>query len=295
MLSPSSIADRFWDYPNDGIVELREELERILKLDGKYSDLVLLEKVEELLPQVRRVLSRKIESCDQKGVTPNFRFSDFSENRLVGCVISEKEETVKNKLVHRKGFYQLINQLEWKAFENLSLYVMRLYRFRKYNVGKRTKDGGLDFFGFYEPWTEEKYTGFFSRMNIRIFGQAKHRNKQTISEGEIRKFYTFYRDFLAEKGRAYAFVSSKSQWFVKTKGPLVPMFFTNSDFSKDAAMYADEKGIVFRDGEQIVEDIIRLSKGEPWFSVKEGKIEFKPTELKRFLDEFSVEKQELNP
>lgn len=115
MLSPSSIADRFWDYPNDGIVELREELERILKLDGKYSDLVLLEKVEELLPQVRRVLSRKIESCDQKGVTPNFRFSDFSENRLVGCVISEKEETVKNKLVHRKGFYQLINQLEWKA------------------------------------------------------------------------------------------------------------------------------------------------------------------------------------
>lgn len=132
-------------------------------------------------------------------------------------------------------------------------------------------------------------------MNIRIFGQAKHRNKQTISEGEIRKFYTFYRDFLAEKGRAYAFVSSKSQWFVKTKGPLVPMFFTNSDFSKDAAMYADEKGIVFRDGEQIVEDIIRLSKGEPWFSVKEGKIEFKPTELKRFLDEFSVEKQELNP
>jgi hypothetical protein len=286
MLSSSSIADELWKYSTDKIIELPIEIERILRKTGENNELIILEKVEVLLSQVKRLIKKKIQEYDERGTTPNFRFSNLSENRLIGCVISEKEESVKNKLAYKRHFYQLINELEWKAFENLSLFVMQLYNFQKCDLGKRTKDGGLDFYGFYVPYTEEKYTGFLSKMNIRIFGQAKHRNKQTISEGEIRKFYTFYKDFLSEKGRAYKFVSSKSQWFLKTKGPLIPLFFTNSNFSKDALTYANGKGVVTRDGEQIVEDIIRLSKNEPWFRFREGKMSFKPEVFKRFLAEF---------
>jgi hypothetical protein len=291
-MSSFAIAERLWNYPTDEIIQLPIEIEKMLRLSGESDELLIFEKTEELLPKVKRMLQKRIQECDEKGVTPNFRFSDLEENRLIGCVIFEKEENIKNRLVYKKKFYQLINELQWKAFENLCLYIVQIYNFRKFDIGKRTKDGGLDFYGFYVPYSDAGYMGFLLGMNIRIFGQAKHRNKQTISEGEIRKFHTHYVDFLNGKGRAYKFVLSNSQWFLKVKGPLVPLFFTNSNFSRDAIAYANEKGIVIRDGEQIVEDVIRLSKSEPWFSSTEGKLQFNPKELKRFLVKFSADERE---
>ena len=287
-MSARVIAKKLWGFPSDGIIELTSELERILKKPGT-SELELLDLVQKRLPQVKRLLQRKIQECDEKGITPNFRFSEFSENRLIGSLKSEKEEVTKHKLLHRDDFYRFLNSLDWKMFENLCLYIMKLYNFKKCDVGKRTKDGGLDFFGFYVPHDAKVgYTGFLSSMNLRIFGQAKHRNKISVAEGEVLKFHSQYRDFLNGQGRAYSYMLSQCEWFLETKGPLIPLFFTNSDFSKDAKKYADRNGIITRDGEQIVEDIIRLSKIEPWFSIRKGKLIFRQNQFERFLKEMKA-------
>jgi len=289
-LSARVISEKLWKYPLDRIIELSVELESLLKKPST-SELELLDLVQKMLPQVRRLLQRKIRECDEKGITPNFRFSEFSENRLVGSLRLESEEAMRHKLLHRNNFYQFLNSLNWKTFENLCLYIIKIYNFKKYDVGKRTKDGGLDFFGFYMPHNVEVgYTGFLSSMNLRIFGQAKHRNKTSITEGEILKFHSQYRDFLNNSGRAYSFVLSKCEWFLSTKGPLIPLFFTNSEFSRDAKKYADRNGILTRDGEQIVEDIIRLSKIEPWFSMRNEKLMFHPDQFRRYLKGMQVQK-----
>ena len=283
MLSAQAVAKKLWKYPPNRIIELSNEVEEIL---GKkeIGELEAIDIAQKILPQIKRLLQRRIQECDEKGVTPNFRFSELSENRLIGSLRSEREEAIRSKLLHRGGFYQFLNSLNWKTFENLCLYIMQLYNFKKYDVGKRTKDGGLDFFGFYVPNVKgARYMGFLSDMNLRIFGQAKHRNKISIGEGEILKFHSQYRDFLNEAGRAYSFVLSNCRWFLKTKGPLIPLFFTNSNFSRDAKKYADRYGIITRDGEQIVEDIIRLSKAEPWFIIENKKLVFRPSQFKRYL------------
>jgi len=282
-LSARVIAEKLWGYSLNRVIELPEELERILE-KSSTSELELLDLVQKMLPQVRRLLQRKIRECNEKGITPNFRFSDFSENRLIGCLRLESEEAIKQKLLNRDDFFQFLNSLTWKTFENLCLYIMKLYNFKKYDVGKRTQDGGLDFFGFYIPHKAEAcYTGFLSSMNIRIFGQAKHRNKSSVAEAEILTFHSQFRDFLNEHGRAYSFVQSNCKWFIETKGPLIPLFFTNNKFSRDAKKYADRNGIVTRDGEQVVEDIIRLSKIEPWFSIRNEKLKFYPDQFKKYL------------
>jgi len=292
MTSARTIANKLWQHKPNKIIELPQELEKILKKTG--SELEVLDSAEKILPQVRRLIRKKIQRYDEKGITPNFRFSKYSENRLIGSFILEKEETIKSKLIHRNELYKFINSLNWKAFENLCLYIIELYNFQKHDRGKRTQDGGLDFFGFYVPHPVVPYLGFLSNMNLRIFGQAKHRNKTVILEGEMRKFYTHYKDFLNKKGRAYSFVLSNCEWFLKTRGPLVPLFFTNSDFSRGAENYANTNGIITRDGEQIVEDVIRLSKNEPWFTLRNKKLKFNPNQFRSHLKKFGKNKRELD-
>jgi hypothetical protein len=283
MISPQTFVNKIWDLPSDKIVELPEELQKSLEADGK-TELEAIALAEKMLPRVRALLSEKIQNYERKRVTPNFRFSDSSNNRLVGILISEKEEQIRLKFKHRKELSSLINNLKWEKFESLCACTLQLCGFEKYQVGKGTKDGGLDFFGLYPLQSLVKYKGFLTDMRLRVFGQAKHRSRASVTGDEVRSFYTHYKDFLDEKGTAYTYVSQNWPWFLEAKGPLAPMIITNRRFEKGAEEFADRKGIIIREGSQIVEDIIQLSKIETWLTLEREKYIFAPNKFESYLD-----------
>jgi hypothetical protein len=286
MLSSQAFVNKIWGFPSDKIIELPEELQKSLEADGK-TELVAIALAEKMLPRVRALLSEKIRNCEKKRVTPNFRFSESSSNRLVGILISEKEEQTRLKLKHRKELGSLINNLKWEKFESLCACTLQLCGFEKYQVGKGTKDGGLDFFGLYPLQGLVKYKGFLTGMRLRVFGQAKHRSKASVTGDEVRSFYTHYKDFLDEKGTAYTHVSQEWPWFLGAKGPLAPMVITNRRFEKGAEEFADRKGIIIREGSQIVEDIIQLSRVETWLTLEGERYVFTPGKFESYLDSVS--------
>lgn len=282
MTSAQEFVKKIWEYPSDKIIELPEELQKSLETAG-YTEFEAIALAERMLPRVRYLVNTKIQFCERKRVTPNFRFSEFSNNRLVGILISEKEEQIRLKLKHRGELISLINNLKWERFESLCVYTLQLCGFEEYRVGKGSKDGGLDFFGLY-PLQSLRYKGFLTDMRLRVFGQAKHRSKSSVTGDEVRSFYTHFKDFLNEKGVAYPFVSSNFAWFLNAKGPLTPMVVTNRRFEKGAEDFADRKGIIIREGSQIVEDIIQLSKTETWLTLKQGKYIFSSDRFESHLD-----------
>lgn len=284
MVSVQTFVEKVWEYPTDSIVELPDELQKQLIAEGN-SELEAIALTERMMPRVRILILEKIQKCEIKRITPNFRFSESSSNRLVGILISEQEEQLKQKLRHRKELHNLIKDLKWDKFENLCVYTLVLTGFEKYSVGKRTKDGGLDFFGLYPMRFLPSYGGFLMDLKFRIFGQAKHRTQSSVSGKEVYAFYAqFKEDFLYEKGVAYDYVSSNCPWFFEAKGPIVPMVMTNARFTKGAEEFANRKGIIVREGPQIVEDIIRLAKTETWLAIESGTYVFVPERLERYLD-----------
>jgi hypothetical protein len=284
MISVQEFVDKIWESPLDSTIELPDELQRILENEGN-NELEALSLVEKILPRVRQIILEKIQVCDRKRVTPNFRFSDYSNNRLVGILILQKEEQQKQKLRHRKELHTVINKLKWDRFEDLCVYTLTLIGFEKYSVGQRTQDGGLDFFGLYPMQIISSYGGFLTDLNLRVFGQAKHYNGSTVGAKEIHAFYCqFKEDFLYEKGRAYEHINLEAKWFLDARGPIVPMMITNGHFTRVAEEFAGRKGIIIREGSQIVEDIIQLSKTDIWLNAEKGKYIFDATKLETFLE-----------
>ena len=51
--------------------------------------------------------------------------------------------------------------------------------------------------------------------------------------------------------------------------PIVCMVVTATQFTRGAINLAEQKGIILRDGEQIIEDIIRSPKLHEWFTIYE--------------------------
>jgi len=239
------------------------------------------------LKSVKRKLSEKINNARRKGIIPNFRFSTYSDDTIVGCSIFVTRKDLSQKLLFREKIYSTINGLEWDLFESLCAYVLDNYHFDRVNLGEKTKDGGLDFFGYYVPHSKRDYVGFLSQLNLRIFGQSKH-YRSAIGESKLHEFYSLYLDFLNEKGRAYEYISSKQRWFLEVKGPVVPFFMTNNEFTRPATEFAERRGIIIREGVQIVEDIITLSKEEPWFVEENGEIKYVEKEFVNFLERYTT-------
>jgi len=281
MKREEQITNEIWQLKPDSVIDLKQYLINYLKKEGK-NDLEALEYLVPLLKRVKIKLYNRIEESITKQITPNFRFSDYSEDIIIGCNIFIKKEDLSQKLLFRDEIKKTINNLSWDLFENLCVYILNIYQFEKVSIGERTRDGGLDFFGYYIPKTNAEYMGFMSDLNLRIFGQSKHYDSK-IGEPYLHEFHDLYIDFLNGEGRAYEYIVSKQEWFFDVRGPIVPFIITNNEFTSTAIKFADRQGIVIREGIQVVEDIITLSKEEPWFIKEDGKIKYLDDEFRKFF------------
>jgi len=282
MISPQVFVKKMWEDAPDKIVELADELQKSLEAEGN-TELEAIERAVQMVPCVKAILYKQIQYCEEKKVTPNFRFSRTSDNRLIGMLISEKDVEVRLKLRHRKELQRLINNLKWEKFENLCFYTLETLGFKS-AIGRRRQDGGLDFFGLWPLQDQLRYKGFLTDMNLRVFGQAKHRRRSPVNGDEVRSFLSHFEDFQNKRGVAYEFVHAKHKWFLDGLGPLTPMVMTNTRFERDAEEWAGLKGIILREGSQIVEDIVRLAEPTAWLIKGNTEYSFVPSKFESYLD-----------
>jgi hypothetical protein len=163
------------------VIDLSDELQKALEDEGS-SDLEAIDKTSRMLPRIKSLLSERIGYYVRRSVTPNFEFSRTSESRLIGVLMLEKEEQIQIKLRHKRQLHGYIDKLEWRKFENLCLITLKLSGFKRGETGKRTKDGGLDFFGLWPMEDKLRYKGFLTGQTLRVFGQAKHRNRLQLKD-----------------------------------------------------------------------------------------------------------------
>lgn len=281
--SPQALAQRVWDQPVNRIIELIDELQRTFEQEG-LGQLEAIESALNLSKRVRDQIIAKINYYERKKVKPNFRFSETSTNRLIGIAVSEPDPEIKTKLRYRKELFEYISSINWKAFENLCAVLLKLAGFSRLDVGKRSKDGGLDYFGILPLDNNFQYSGCMIGENYRIFGQAKHRKCRPVTGEEVRVFFTKYTDFEGERGPAYKKVLLNHRWFIEAKGPLIAMLVTNTRFESDAEWFAEKEKVRLREGIEIVEDIVMLAKADDWLNMVNGSYVFTPDKFNQFLE-----------
>ena len=269
------------------VFEVTEEILAYLEAHhGHLGELEMAEVAEKLTAHVQRNIDRAIDSLSQSGATPPYERSEGSAMRYIRFK-SAKEEAVSlaQKMELRDEILDTMRTMHWRKFEVLCGHVLDLIGAHSI-LAQGRRDGGVDFYGVL-PLTSglPPGTDFFRGVTLRIAGQAKRRKiPHKVTANEVKVFAEDVRDLESGVGRIAKIAPSS---FLEDKGPILPIFATTTDFERGAKKKAERKGIVLRNGYQLVETILRFEKNSPWLLPDgEGSFLF---DNKQFLDFFSAE------
>lgn len=241
------------------------------KLKETHRELSPLE-IGEMIPSIVDKVSNKfkvmIENSRKRGITPEYDFIEYPPNTLYKTYLLE-ENGFSSIRKHRKEILQTICKMKPRSFEFVCEHLLNVNKIFISGLTSGKKEGGVDFYGLLEL---NKFSNglLFRNVKIKIIGQAK-RYKIAVDDGEVRKFKTHYDDLLQNRGRA---IPKLPDWFINLKAPILPLFIITCNFRKGAKIYAKENGIILKEGEEVVEDLIKSPKAKEWFSRKNGKIIF---------------------
>jgi hypothetical protein len=260
------IAKDAWNSHKD-MIDLERVCEEKLKHNFPLiSNLQVPEIFEDLLSKVKYYINKEITSYVNKGITPTYEFNDYPPNMLLSHSLKHKEDIRLTFLrKHHRELGVAIKQMDWRIFEYLCKHLLQINGVIKSFVTRGTKEGGIDFYGLLD--IDKSLSGILLKgLKVRIIGQAKCYSKE-VGESWIRKFYTHYEDFLNTEGRG---IKILPKWFIEIKSPVIAIFATTSTFTKGAVGYANKKGIILREGDQIVEDLLHSPKSDNWFQRSEN-------------------------
>jgi len=213
------------------------------------SDLEINDILEDIVSKVKFRLKKRIKLYKGKGLRPIYDFHPFLDDLLI-----HSEEISSSKLREMKSSIKTMN---WVEFESLCMKVLETNGIDKVGITRKIKEGGIDFYGVV---TMDKYTSgsILKDLGIRIFGQARHHSGlQKVGPNELKVLKEDCQNF--QKGLGMA-TEVLPKWFVASKSPVVPMFITNTGYTKGADIYAKQEGILTKNGEQIAQDLILQPK-----------------------------------
>lgn len=265
-----TIAKRIWDGDITKVVDLDKAV--LLFLGSIRVPLAERASVVHMIAvDVDSILEGLIENAISRGLIPRFKRGK-SGSRYIGSAVTPRKNTTNDiQLKERLGFLDelkvFINGITWEQFEAFCEYVVGLYSPKDIGLGQKTRDGGLDFYAIFllssiqrSQWwyttamhgRPGTWKGLFDPLEVRVFGQAKHRK---VDEKEVNDFSMKLKDFRGGQGMAIQKLPSS---FVQSSSPLLPLIFTNRAFTGPARKRATNELIVIRDGDQIAQDIIVL-------------------------------------
>jgi len=206
--------------------------------------------------KVKFQLKKKITHCLERNVTPRYEFSDAFPSLL----------RATKDIQYLRKIKSAIKNMSWESFEQLCQHLLEINGIEEAGVTRGTKEGGIDFYGLLRV---HKYLSgvLLKGVEMRIIGQARHRSTRTkVGERELKVFAQECDDFKNGTGRA---VQVLPGWFVHSQSPIIPMFITNTGFTKGAYDLAERKGIIWRNGDQIAEDLFHSPRVNEWLYTQE--------------------------
>jgi hypothetical protein len=250
-------------------------LERGLCAQGfDLRDLGLLDRFEVIRSAVCRKIRARIDECDERGITPRFRFSLADSDELVfqSDAISES---------FRKTAIRTIEKLSWRNFERLCCYVLRLSGVNKCRVMRGSKEGGIDVFGVLEA-SQFLHPAVWKGSRLRIFCQVK---KGRAGEPVVRLFNNDLHELYKDKGRAFALLPADMRGL---KSILLGGVFSARGFTDGAEKFAQAHGFFLVDPERIVEVLLTAGQDLPGL-ISGGTLRVDMELLEEYLNDVSEE------
>lgn len=247
------ITEEIWDSGAQRIDLQQWCTEELKKQLPHASSLEIYDILGSVVNKVKFLLRKKFTASLEKGVTPRYEFSDAFPSLLRATKDTQSLGKIKSA----------IKNMSWESFQRLCQHLLEINGIEEAEVTRGTKEGGIDFYGLLRM---DKYLSgvLLKGVEMRIIGQARHHSTRTkVGERELKVFAQECDDFKNGTGRA---VQVLPEWFVHSKSPVVPMFITNTGFTKGAYDLGERKGIMRRNGDQIAEDLVHSPELAKWLS-----------------------------
>lgn len=252
------LANAVWK--GSGRVELTEMLEQLLADRGFAVDRPeVLDDFDKLKKLVVRRLSRKISDADANGLKPRYRFAEFDADYLLPLTDVAQDEIRSQVMAALVG-------LSWRAFERLCAAVLTIDGVQT-ATASGSKEEGIDVFGLVNL-RDLSSSDFWHGAMLRIAGQSK---KGKITEPMVRLFARDLETLRMGHGRGYA---QSPTWFKNTVAPIFGIMFTTATVAQTAKSWAENNGIILRNGHQIVEALMRGKESVKGFNCRQDQLTF---------------------
>jgi len=224
--------------------------------------------IDEIVEKVSFYINKKIEHCKEIGIAPNYEFNDLPRDGLFRYSLKYKESPLISFLRKQKqSLLKLINKMPWQSFEHLCTRLLQIYGVNPIKVTKVNQEG-IDFCGLYNIGNQSNFMIIPKSFKIKVVGQVKHYSNK-IQPKSVRSFNTYCEDVKHEKTEI---MNSLPSWFAKNKAPVLGIFITTSDFTKATIIYARKEWIILKNGEQVLEDLIKSPLNKNWIQNKNGQL-----------------------
>lgn len=252
----------------------RKKLEETCK---GCSNLQIAEILSSLVEKVKYHFKKIEEDKYNRGVEPEYKLVEYPSDTLLRYDL-HGENGLSYIKKYRKEILNTICKMNWRSFEFLCGHLLDINNIIISGVTGGTKEGGIDFYGLLEM--NRFSTGVLLRdAKIKIIGQAK-RYKNVVGHTEVRVFKTHRDELLQNTGNA---IKKLPSWFIESKDPLLSILVVTTKFTRGAKTYAKKNNIILRDGEQVVEDLIKSTHAREWFSLKDGTLIFDEVLFMKFF------------
>jgi len=252
------------------------------KLKNTYpglSKLQINDELDNIIAKVKFYINKRIEHCKKQGTTPEYEFNDYPPDILFRYSLKHREEPSLSTLrKQRPEILRAIKEMPWKKFEYLCKHILEINGVIKSYLASQHQEG-IDFYGLVD--IDKYFPGvLFKGCKLRIIGQAKRLSKE-VGPNWIRSFKTYLDDVHNKKEDV---LKKFPAWFTEIKAPILGIFITTSKFTKGAFKYAKREGIILRNGEQIIEDLIKSTESQTWLSQdKNGRSTFDKNAFLQFF------------
>jgi restriction endonuclease Mrr len=208
-------------------------------LRGKWpspSDEYLADVVSRELPYVKSVLNDMVGSAEANGEALLFEIDE------------EEIPYVRGKNRDCFDVLRLLRKIEPPKFEEVCAEILKQFGGASKVTGM-PNDGGVDFISFNLSLVGMEFPTPESARMI-VIGQAKrHKEGNTISESELRRFVG---------GATRKVHQLKREERIGALTPVVYAFWTSSDFERNAKSYSQEVGLWLMNGVTMAQYLLQL-------------------------------------
>lgn len=252
-------------------VDLNKYCSKKLKdINTKISDLEIAGKLDEIVVKVKYYFNKRIEYCENKGITPEYEFNYYPPNVLFRYSKKYKELPYISLLrKQNKTMKTEINKMSWKSFEHLCAYLLGINGISPIKLTEVNQEG-VDFVGIYNIGKDITSIIIPTSYKVKIVGQVKHSSRKIIPE-KVRSFTTYCDQI---KNREKELVKNLPNWFNASKLPVLGIFMTTSDYTRGVDRFAENKWLILRNGDQIVDNLIKTPLSKEWVKNIKGKLIF---------------------